>query len=70
MYYCIIIILLEQSSRFIHQLEWTIGECGSTLYVGLSGISEPDTKVYGIRPHLFKHFFFLHTFWISQASDK
>ena len=35
-----------------------IGECGSTLCRIVTYGSEPNTKVYGIRPHLFKHFFF------------
>ena len=43
-----------------------IGECGSTLYVGLSGrySSEPNTKVYGMWPHPFKHFL-----GMSRATD-
>ena len=47
----------EPLSRVFNDQPRGIGECGSTLYVGLSGSSEPNTKVYGIRPHLFKHFF-------------
>ena len=40
---------------FVHK---HIGECGSLCRI-VTYSSEPNTKVYSIRLHLFKHFFFL-----------